>query len=276
MRFHLSLLFVYLLVCDISAQTNRFIYNLSRQAGGATRDFKMVLDVNPDEVKFYDYRFIEIDSANKKNPDKEIRTTSFSQQVLKRKRNSHQHISYFANSDLNYFSIASDDPIEWKLSDELREVDGYTLQKASADFRGRHWVAWFSPDVPISEGPYKFCGLPGLIFEVEDSEKHYVYKLVSNTQLRETADTSNFLETFYGDNPIAINWKKYEKLMLDEYNDPFNRLAKSLREGKSIRIGSEEITSTSQLDARRRSYQETIKKYYNPIERDKLINYPSK
>lgn len=111
---------------------------------------------------------------------------------------------------------------------------------------------------------------------MEDSEKHYVYKLVSNTQLRETADTSNFLETFYGDNPIAINWKKYEKLMLDEYNDPFNRLAKSLREGKSIRIGSEEITSTSQLDARRRSYQETIKKYYNPIERDKLINYPSK
>ncbi|QOR73007.1 hypothetical protein IMZ16_05520 [Cruoricaptor ignavus] len=80
MRFHLSLLFIYLLVCDISAQTNRFIYNLSRQAGGATRDFKMVLDVNPDEVKFYDYRFIEIDSANKKNPDKEIRTTSFSQQ----------------------------------------------------------------------------------------------------------------------------------------------------------------------------------------------------
>jgi GLPGLI family protein len=35
-------------------------------------------------------------------------------------------------------------------------------------------TAWFALDIPISDGPWKFCGLPGLIMEVYDKgEQQY-------------------------------------------------------------------------------------------------------
>lgn len=65
----------------------------------------------------------------------------------------------------------------WKLSDEWKEVAGYRVRKATCSFRGREWTVWFAPDVPVSDGPWKFCGLPGLIFEAYDTRNHYRYEL---------------------------------------------------------------------------------------------------
>ena len=53
------------------------------------------------------------------------------------------------------------------------------VQKASCDFGGRRWEAWFTPEIPYSEGPYKFCGLPGLILNIADTDGHYVFELLS-------------------------------------------------------------------------------------------------
>ncbi len=47
---------------------------------------------------------------------------------------------------------------------------------------GRLWEAWFSPDLPFSEGPYKFSGLPGLIMKVKDARGHYEFTINSLTK----------------------------------------------------------------------------------------------
>jgi hypothetical protein len=40
-------------------------------------------------------------------------------------------------------------------------------------------VAWFAPELPYSDGPYKFNGLPGLIVKIADTRNQYVFELLS-------------------------------------------------------------------------------------------------
>lgn len=67
-------------------------------------------------------------------------------------------------------------PFDWKILPDTMHVAGYLCQKAECDYSGRHWIAWFSPDIPLNYGPYKFSGLPGLIMKIEDSSRHYCFE----------------------------------------------------------------------------------------------------
>lgn len=60
-------------------------------------------------------------------------------------------------------SLSSQD---WEISPVDSTVVGYACQRATTVFRGRSYLAWFSPDIPIPEGPWKFSGLPGMILKV--------------------------------------------------------------------------------------------------------------
>lgn len=63
--------------------------------------------------------------------------------------------------------------IKWKLMPERKEILGYSCQRAICSFRGREYEAWFTPDVPLGYGPWKFQGLPGLILEIADTKNEY-------------------------------------------------------------------------------------------------------
>ncbi|MDE6392531.1 MAG: GLPGLI family protein [Muribaculaceae bacterium] len=65
---------------------------------------------------------------------------------------------------------------EWEISDDTKEIIGYQCFKATTDYRGRRWTAWFSPEIPVQEGPWKLCGLPGLILEAYDTDKNYHFE----------------------------------------------------------------------------------------------------
>jgi GLPGLI family protein len=67
----------------------------------------------------------------------------------------------------------------WQLTNETATLYGYKVQKAITEFGGRKWIAWFAPELPFSDGPYKFNGLPGLIVKLYDSRNHYVYEFIS-------------------------------------------------------------------------------------------------
>lgn len=62
---------------------------------------------------------------------------------------------------------------EWEITDETKDILGYQCFKAIADFRGRRWTAWFAPEIPVQDGPWKLCGLPGLILEAGDNLNEY-------------------------------------------------------------------------------------------------------
>lgn len=62
---------------------------------------------------------------------------------------------------------------EWEISDETKEILGYQCFKATTDYRGRRWTAWFAPEIPVQDGPWKLCGLPGLILESVDNHREF-------------------------------------------------------------------------------------------------------
>ena len=67
---------------------------------------------------------------------------------------------------------------EWKLSTETQTICEHRCQKATCHWRGRDFVAWFAPDIPIRRGPWKFGGLPGLILKVYDKDRLYTFEAV--------------------------------------------------------------------------------------------------
>lgn len=66
----------------------------------------------------------------------------------------------------------------WKIWNDTLIVSGYLCKKATCHFRGRDFIAWFTMDIPINNGPWKFGGLPGLILKVYDSQKLYSFECI--------------------------------------------------------------------------------------------------
>lgn len=64
--------------------------------------------------------------------------------------------------------------IDWVINeDSTKTVLGYQCVMASTDYHGREWTVWFTPEIPLQDGPWKFCGLPGLVVEAsEPSGQH--------------------------------------------------------------------------------------------------------
>ncbi len=103
----------------------------------------------------------------------------------------------------------------WEIGDETKIILGYECNKAETDFRGRRWTVWFTPDIPVQEGPWKLYGLPGLILEAYDTGRDYVfegYGLMQNG-LGEVGFCMNRKSDDYFDvtrNKFFNNWWKYK------------------------------------------------------------------
>ena len=262
-----------------SAQTHRFIFEFKFKSDSLSKEFRtenMVLDINPDEFKFYPYAYAENDSLGKVRNYKNIMWDD-QLPALKRNKNSYTNTSYILLND--FFSFQTEDKISWNLSNETKKSAQYTLQKATTNFGGRKWTAWFSKEVNLSEGPYKFRGLPGLIFEIQDDQQNFIFSLVKSQKFKNTYDTSEFLESFGGKKPIPINEKILLKKRMELFNDPLRDFKEDFKKsngaGKFSVLGIE-VKSIEQFKELTERFQEMIRKENNPIEIDKAVKYPTK
>lgn len=89
------------------------------------------------------------------------------------------------------------DAIIWKLVNEKKTINGYDCRKAETSFAGRNYIAWYAEEIPMSDGPYKFQGLPGLILEVTDDKKEhsFVMKGLQKQSIEYTPTHKNIVET---------------------------------------------------------------------------------
>ena len=94
----------------------------------------------------------------------------------------------------------------WDITTDTTSIKGYLCNKATTSFRGREYTAWFTLDIPINDGPWKFHGLPGLILKVEDQEQIFQFNLVG----LEKVDSYSYI--FIDEEP------KYTECTLEQYN----------------------------------------------------------
>ncbi|MFL9834476.1 GLPGLI family protein [Chryseobacterium terrae] len=264
---------------SLSAQTHRFIYEYQFKTDSTSaepRKASMVLDVNPNDVKFYNYDFVVADSANKTKGQNNIIWDDTPAVI--RKKNSNVNSNYIHVQ--NMFIVDTEDKIEWKLLNETKILGGYQLQKAIAKFGGRNWIAWFTKDIALSEGPYKFRGLPGMIFEISDDKNNFKFSLAKSYKLAKTYDTTEIIENFAGQKPVKINEAKLKKMMLDNYNDPLHEFKEHYKNNTDpnahFRVMGIEVKSPEQIKELSDKMQVNIRKNNNPIEIDKAIRYPTK
>jgi GLPGLI family protein len=96
--------------------------------------------------------------------------------------------------------------IDWVIREETRKIQDMVVQKAECDFRGRHYTAWFNPKIPVSDGPWKLRGLPGLIMEAYDEKRHVQFLFTSYTF---PAEFPEKIEPSTDGKPIVFDCKQY-------------------------------------------------------------------
>lgn len=102
---------------------------------------------------------------------------------------------------------------QWQMIEETDTILGYVCQKACLTYAGRDYTAWFTTEIPINDGPWKFWGLPGLILKVVDKEEQFEWVAIG-------------LENIDGD--IVMNKGYYEKANPTQFRDFINRATSSI------------------------------------------------
>jgi len=114
---------------------------------------------------------------------------------------------------------------QWELSADTCTISSYTCQKATAYFRGRDWTVWFTMEVPIDAGPWKLCGLPGLIVKASDSKNHYVFECIGLENISKKKQP--VIKAHYT-NPVLdeeCTRQEYRKAQRQYYENYFNMLS---------------------------------------------------
>lgn len=106
--------------------------------------------------------------------------------------------------------------MRWTLGSQHQTILGYRCQKALCRFRGRDFVAWFAPDVPIKGGPWKFGGLPGCILKVYDVDRNYVWEAISIE--RGTYKITQYPEKLYPVTKRERIWKLQRRYVEDYWD----------------------------------------------------------
>ena len=220
---------------------NRFFYELTfkpKKDSAKLEKVMTVLDIVKDKSIYRDYTILAQDSILKiqveamqkagayKDLSKTITQPKFAFKVKKAYPSMKYTYSETISSGFTPVEIGYSEDLKfnWKIDpSEKQKIGEYNTQKATTDFGGRQWTAWFCTDVPFQDGPYKFSGLPGLIVKVEDVGKNYSWELKGNKKIENYSEVP-YVETIsFGGAPklTEVSREKFEKTYTDFKKDPF-------------------------------------------------------
>ena len=78
----------------------------------------------------------------------------------------------------------------WKIGNQIKEVAGYICMKAETEdpIKKQKITAWFAQDIPVSAGPERYNGLPGLILELNLNDGDAIIEATNVTFKKLTPD----------------------------------------------------------------------------------------
>ncbi|MBS1572816.1 MAG: GLPGLI family protein [Bacteroidetes bacterium] len=205
-----------------TSQLNVFYKYQSGKEGNS--EVITILQIGKKYSKFCDYNNIKTDSLsllyNKKGKIGEnelnLLFKNYSKIKLQIFKNNDEKLVVYQNSvnGTKYEYFEKQPIINWKIHNETKTVLGYLCNKATASYRGREYIAWYSPDIPQSNGPSYFGGLPGLIMEI--AEKDNLIKITA------TAITKSPMIIYKRNekNILMVSREKFRKIQKDYIENP--------------------------------------------------------
>jgi len=121
-----------------------------------------------------------------------------------------KEILFFESIGQQLFLIKDDyNQLKWDITEEIKTIGGYQSVKATTIYRGRKWVAWFAPEIPLPYGPWKLHGLPGLITEAYDETGMYTWRIEKIEYRRDGIFDKEFSSLVETKNTKPISVKQY-------------------------------------------------------------------
>lgn len=138
---------------------------------------------------------------------------------------------------------------EWELTNETKNIGNYTCYKAvferevenrrmkmvngeskeTTEKEMRTTIAWYTTDVPVSNGPGNYGGLPGLILEINDGNQTIVCTeiVINPSEKPEIKKPTKGKE---------VNRKEFEKISLKKSKEMMERFSTRGRDGNNVEI----------------------------------------
>lgn len=264
-----NLLFIFSF-CIVFGQSKQFLYEYKSMPDSTKKGVPqveiMALNFNKDKSEYFSLEKFVADSTIQSEikdgsyylkppapPQKRGRNIS---DIRVLKLSNSNEIKFVTRISDAYYLVSQNINLKWKLYPEYITILNYKAQKATTEFGGRKWTAWFAKDIPFQDGPYKFRGLPGLIVKIEDETKSHQFELKGIKNLKNSFN--------YPDNSdeskIEIQYLKYVKAFKDHRKFPAIELKKRFPKAED----AEWVNSTEKY------MLEDLKKDNNIIEIDLL------
>lgn len=163
--------------------------------------------------------------------------------------------------------------INWEVLPDKEKIGEFDAQKAKTQLWGRTWYAWFTTEIPVVDGPYKFHGLPGLIVKVEDATGSHKMELKASKSLTKDQEWKSETEKSGNKKYITINNEQYKKLFWEYRKDPIKSLRLLNQSGATMSVkdaSGNPIDMNEFIRKRETQAKEVIKRNNNLIELDLL------
>jgi GLPGLI family protein len=181
---------------------------------------------NNDEIEQDDNGYFKVLPKTIKTNTIEIYSNNSSDTFIK---------SFNPRKDKTTVSLDNVPKINWTLiSGETKEIRGILCHKAKTIFRGSEIVAYYTLEIPIPFGPFKFKGLPGLILEVISINSAHEYKWTIKTikYPYSYSKSFNFDKQKYNDEIVS-----YKSLVVN-FDKKLDEANKKMRAKSQLRGGS--------------------------------------
>lgn len=183
--------------------------------GDISETYNCMLQIGEHNSRFVDYSVYQLDSVAAIKDVSDELLEEYTQRERKANPYFDRRISYSGADSrltmlgiigLNYAKYNETAPVaDWQLTDSTVTVCGYPCKKATGTYGGREWNVWYTEEIPVPYGPWKFVGLPGLVIKAVDSDSIHCFTAISfrhGTGAIQTDDIPNV---------IKMNHDKFEE-----------------------------------------------------------------
>ncbi|WP_426278368.1 GLPGLI family protein [Chryseobacterium sp. S-02] len=229
------------------AQNQRFIYEYkfvtdSTDKSKADQEI-MYLDIAKKGSKFYSKKIFIADSIREDRVAKGMRDFSGIDygkiSFAVEKSYPDYKVLFFNPLEVDFYKVNDQRKMDWKILPEKEKIGEFNTQKAKTDFAGRQWTAWFVPDLPIQDGPYKFHGLPGMIIKIEDKTQSHSFVLKGIAKIPDNQEWKSDSEKKIVGSLVEVDPDQYKKQFVDHRNNPNKGMRQMMSGNAKVNIVDE-------------------------------------